>query len=477
MKVGDTYKTEVKTSVADEADVIVAGGGAAGCVAAIAAARSGVKTLLVEHHGFLGGMMTAGNAGLTKYVVHSTDQTDYKKVLEQLSKNPSDVQIVGGIPMEITRRLLDMKAGIGTNGTAGSYVFTASEDFKWLLLTMIEEAGVKLLLHSWIVDVIKEDNVIKGIVVENKSGRQAILGKMFVDCTGDGDVAAKAGAPFEVGVGHNDLAAKHGTRLNTMQEMGVMFRVGNVDMIRCFEYLRKNPDKFQVQGCALLNLEQAWKNFQKGEMMTINITTDFAFPCFQIYNTPLHGIFTICCPCCPGSGLSASDLTKAEIALTKKVREWILKMREMPGFENTFLVNCPQVGVRETRHILGKYVLTIKDVFSSREFEDGIGKGSHPIDVQPIPEALRKRALPPRWQFNIPYRCLVPKEIDNLLVAGRCISVTHEAFGCTRSTVQCMITGEASGTASAMCIKQNVSPKNLNTDELRKTLTDQGVVL
>lgn len=479
LKIGDTYTSKIETSITTEADVIVAGGGTAGCVAAIAAARNGADILLVERYGFLGGMMTAGNAGLTKYIVHEKSQSEYRKVVAELATNPSSVQVVGGIPMEITERLLDMKAGIGTDGTAGSYIFTSSEDFKWLLLTMMEETGVKLLLHSWIVDVIKEGNTIRGVIVENKSGRQAILAKVFIDATGDGDLAAKAKVPFVVGVGPNDLSAKHGVKLNTTQDMGVMFRVGNVDMIRCFEYLKENPDKFQVQGCALLSLEQAWKNFQKGEMMTINVNADFASPSFhfQIYNTPLHGVFTICCPCYPGNGLSALDLTKAEIALTKKVRRWVVGMRGIPGFENSFLLDCPQIGVRETRHIQGEYVLTIEDVFKSREFEDGIGKGAHPIDVQPIPESLKSHPLPPRWQFNIPYRCLVAKQIDNLLVAGRCISVTHEAFGCTRGTVQCMITGEAAGASAAICVKQDIKPRALDTDELRKKLKSQGVVL
>ena len=141
------------------------------------------------------------------------------------------------------------------------------------------------------------------------------------------------------------------------------------------------------------------------------------------------------------------------------------------------MLDCPQICVRETRHVEGEYKLNIEDIFSSRKFKDTIGKGCHPIDIQPVPEVVKKHSLPPRWYFNIPYRCLVAKQIDNILVAGRCISVTHEANGCTRTTVQCMITGQAAGTAAAMCVRQNVKPRNLNTDELRKTLKDQGVVL
>ncbi len=174
LKVGSVYSSTVKAKVVNEIDVLVAGGGTAGCVAAIAAARNGMSVLLIERRGFLGGMMTGGNAALATYMVHNMSRADRGKVLAQLGTNPSSVQIVGGIPMEITKRLIDMGAGIGTYGTAGTYVFTTQQELKELLLEMMEEAGVKLLFHSLIVDVIEDDNVVKGIVVENKSGRQAV---------------------------------------------------------------------------------------------------------------------------------------------------------------------------------------------------------------------------------------------------------------------------------------------------------------
>jgi len=138
LEIGNTYTSNVEATVVAEADVVVAGGGTAGCVAAIAAARNGANVLLVERRGFLGGMMTAGNAGLTKYIVHEKNQREYRKVLADFAEDPASVQEVGGIPMEITKRLLDTGAAIGTNANAGSYVFTSQEDFKWLLLTMME---------------------------------------------------------------------------------------------------------------------------------------------------------------------------------------------------------------------------------------------------------------------------------------------------------------------------------------------------
>jgi len=471
LKVGGTFTREINTKIVDEADVIVAGGGTAGVVAALAAARNGAKTLLVERYGFLGGMMTAGNAGLTKYVVHSTEHADYGKVLKKLADRPAEVQIVGGIPMEITSELMKMGAGIGTDGTAGSYVFTNSEDFKYLLLTMLKKAGVRLLLHSWIVDVVKEKDIIKGIVVENKSGRQAIMGKIVIDATGDGDVAARAGASFEI----CKVAKIANGKSSSLSAMGVMFKVGNVNLPNLFEHLQDNPQTFEIQRCALLSMADALKKLKKHEMMTINVKTDFSPHVIQVYNLPMEGVVTLCCPCCHGDGTSVTDLTRAEIMVRKMVHAWCEKIRKIPGFEKMYLLDCPQIGVRETRLIRGEYVLTIDDIFKMREFEDSIGRGSHPVDA-PVSKSLKEHPLR-RWSFSIPYRSLVVKGVDNLLVAGRCISVTHEAFGCTRGTVQCMITGEAAGTAAALCVEDHVAPGNLHIKKLQKTLVGQKVVL
>ena len=476
LKVGETYTTTVEATVAYEADVVIAGGGTAGIVAAIAAARNGADVLLVERRGFLGGMMTAGNAGLTKYIVHEKTAEEYREVLTQLATNPGAVQVIGGIPMEITKRLIKEGAALGTDGTAGSYVFTAQEEFKWLLLTMMEEAGVRLLLHSLIVDVVKEGDSVRGIVVENKSGRQILLTRMVVDATGDGDVAAKAGEHFVVGVGPDDLGAKHGTPLGTLQNMGMMFRMGNVNLERCLEYLKEHPDQFVMQSCAMLGLDEAYEAFRKGDMMTILVGG--IGHRFQIYNSPLPGVITCCCPSFNGSGLSVEDLTQGEIALAKELQKRVADMKtHLPGFEDAFLLDAPEIGVRETRHVHGEYILGIEDVFSTQEFPDTIGRGCHPIDISPIPEELQKHPLPPRWYFNIPYRSLVAKITDNLLLAGRCISSTREAAGCTRPTVQCMVTGEAAGVAAAMCLVDDVKPRDLNTDLLRRKLTDQEVIL
>ena len=477
LTVGSTLRTEVVTTVAAEADVLVAGGGTAGCLAAVAAARRGADVLLVERRNFLGGMMTGGNAGLTKYIVHEKSQAEYREVWQLLETEPESVQAVGGITMELTQRLIDSGAGLGTFGRGGSYVFTDQQEFKWTLFDMMEEAGVRLLLHSVVADVLTAAGAVRGVVVEGKSGRQALVSRLTIDATGDADVATRAGAPFVLGVGPEDLAARENdVPLGTMQQMGIMFRMANVDMRRCFEYLKQHPDQFRVQPFALLSLNDACDAFLRGEMSTLNITG--IGHGFQIYNTPIPGVFTFCCPSHAGDGTSTADLTEGELALAKEIRKRVRQMRgDLPGFEEARVVDCPEISVRETRHVQGEYVLTIEDVLNDRQFDDSIGRGCHPIDIHPAPAWIRAHKLKPRWSFAIPYRCLVPLETEALLVAGRCISTTHEASGCTRPTVQCMITGEAAGTAAALCLQRAESPRALDPSALRVALLEQGAVL
>jgi hypothetical protein len=473
---GMVYHQQVVAPVTEQADVLVAGGGTAGCVAALAAARAGAQVLLVERQGFLGGMLTAGNAGMTKFTVHDGSPAEYRKLMGLLASDPADVQIVGGIPMEITRRLIAAGAAIGSYGQPGTYVFTAPEEFKWLLLELLEQAGARLLLHSSIVDVIKEGSHLRGVVIESKAGREVLLADKTIDCTGDGDVAARAGAPFILGVGPDDLAAKSGHPAGAMQAMGVMFRMANIDMARCFAYLQQNPQQVRLQPFALMGLEEAQASFHRGDMFTINIVG--IGHGFQIYNSPLPGVFTFCCPQYYGNGLSNRDQTAGELTMVRTIRQRISEMREkLPGFEQAFLIDFPELCTRETRHVQGEYVLNFEDVLSSRAFPDGIGRGGHPIDIQPVPKELAGNALPPRWYFNIPYRSLVPREVDDLLLAGRCISATHEASGCTRPTVQCMITGEAAGVAAVMCVQGSIQPRDLNAGALCARLAAQGVIL
>ena len=252
-------------------------------------------------------------------------------------------------------------------------------------------------------------------------------------------------------------------------------------MERTFSWLEENPENFREQPFAGFTLMEAKERFEKSEMAVINIVRkNETVAGFQVYNLPTEGVVTLCCPSVKNmDGCNVEDLTKAEIVMADMLKRWMESIHKVPGFEKAFLLQVPEMGVRETRHIQGDYLLELMDIYHQKKFEDCIGLGSHPIDTRPRPEWLNdpETAYPSRWCFQIPFRSLIAKTIKNLLIAGRCISATHEAFGCIRPTVQCMITGEAAGTAAAMCVKQNVKPRNLNTDELRKALKEQGVVL
>ena len=476
-KIGDTVTAQVSARVLDSVDVLVAGGGTAGVIAAIAAARHGARTLLVERSGVPGGMMTRGNAGLTTYTVHEKDPAEYRALMNNLKDDPAAAQIVGGITMEMTRRLIAAGGALATDGEPGTYVFTAPEEFRDLLLDMLREANVELLLHSVIVDAVTDREGLRGVVVESKAGREILLAKVVIDCTGDGDVAARAGVPFQLGSGPDDLVTKHGLPPHTLQAMGVMFRLANIDVEALMAFLAATPARFAPQSVAMMPLNEALARLRKKDMATfyLKVTSRLTV---QVYNSPLPGVMTFCCPCVEGSGLSNRELTGGELELARMIRGWVDEMKTgVPGFAGAFLIDQPEICTRETRHIRGEYLLTAGDILSMRHFEDCIGRGGHPIDIWPIPPEFENFAMPHKWSFEIPYRCLVPLRVENLLVAGRCLSATREVSGCTRPTVQCMITGEAAGVAAGLCVQTGTTPRKLDIGILRQALQQQKVVL
>ena len=342
---------------------------------------------------------------------------------------------------------------------------------------MLQEAKVEILLHSLIVDVVTGDNGIRGVVIESKAGREILLAKVVIDCTGDGDVAARAGVPFQLGSGPDDLVTKHGLPPNTLQVMGVMFRMANIDLEALAGFIAGDPARFGLQWFALMPLDEVLRRLRKKDVATFCLKVSSQLT-VQVYNSPLPGVLTFCCPSVQGNGLSNLDLTRGEIELTRMIRDWVSQMKaNLPGFAGAFLIDQPEIGIRDTRHIRGEYLLTAADIMSMRHFPDCIGRGGHPVDIYPIPPEFKKFAMPPKWSFEIPYRCLVPLRVDNLLIAGRCISVTREVNGSTRSTVQCMITGEAAGVAAGLCVQSGTTPRKLDPGTLCQSLLQQGVML
>jgi hypothetical protein len=466
---GGEYVQQVRAKVLEPVDVVVAGGGTAGVIAALAAARGGAKTMLIEGRGFLGGMLTDGNAGITMFQKFSGKPEEHAKDLETLAKDPDALHVAKGIPMEITKRLLAKKYALGNEGTVGAYLFTSSENFKRVLVEMMEEAKVKLRFYSMIVDVVKDGSVVKGVVMESKSGREIVPAKMFIDCTGDGDLCVRAGAEYTVGVTKDDVCAAK-AKIGEMHPMGVMFKVGNVDFDRLFDYLGEHREFFSRQPFARFTYEEAFARYKKGEMATFDLWRKGKNPArVQVYNLPDKGVACLGCPSiAKRDGCNADDVTAAECELAKIIGRWMDSLRDFPGFEKAFLLQVPQMGVRETRHIQGDYVLGLMDIYEQKKFDDCIGFGAHPIDTRPRPAWLNdpETSYPPRWHFQIPFRSLVVKGLDNTLVAGRCISATHEALASCRVMGNAMATGIGAGAAAAQAVKKGIDVRAVDASKL-----------
>jgi len=422
--------------VSKEVDVVVAGGGPAGIGAALAAARTGAKTILVEQFGCLGGVATTG---LHTHICTMKDAG---------GKN----FIVGGIARELSDRLVGMDVA-----TLGSNVDFELEAMKRELDAMMLESGVELLYYTFVSDAVVSNDRITGIILENKSGRSAILARMVVDCTGDADVAARAGAPFEKGRGSD----------GAMQPVTLMFRIGGVDWRKIREYRRDDPKLKEMCRKAIeagdmepfqTNLMGFWFCHVRPDQVGVNFTN-------------IRGI----------DSTNTDDLTSATIEGRKQAKVLMEVLRKyVPGFGNGYMIDTGAViGIRESRRIIGEYVMNVDDIMNVRKFPDGIAKGSFFVDIHhPTDTGLHEpRYLEPGTHYDIPYGCIVPKKIDSLLVAGRCISVTHEALGSTRVMFQCMALGEAAGTAAALCISQNVAPRDLDVGLLRGKLAARGAII
>ncbi|MCL6518548.1 MAG: FAD-dependent oxidoreductase [Armatimonadetes bacterium] len=442
-------------------DVIVAGGGVAGIAAAVCSSRIGVKTLLIERYGFLGGLGTAGL--VNPFMSSCTSRGE---------------QLVGGFFKEICDRMADMGGMFGRAFDPEAMKFVAQE--------MLLESGGHLLLHSWITGVRVVGKRVIGVEVLTKSGMINLDGAVTIDATGDGDVSAMAGAPFEMG------SPEHGMT----QAMTLMFTIGGVDIRKALVYAKDNPDQMRFpkpQTDAdverLLKTSVGVAGFYK-EVDEARSKGEFPLPQDMVFfiALPTPGHVVVNTTHIGGlDGTRSEDLTQAEIegrrqtmALMKFFRNYV------PGFENAYLVQtATQIGVRETRRILGEYVFTAEDVVTGRKFPDSVLRSAYPVDIHRptgigysrADDGKPTNAPPPGDWYEVPYRCLVPREIENLLVAGRCLSATHEGQGAVRIMPNCMALGQAAGVAAALCVREDVTPRKLDYKLLRDYLLDQGAII
>ncbi len=394
--------------------------------AAVAAGRNGADTLLIERYGFLGGTMTAC------------------LVNPFMTFHAGKEQIIQGIFQEMIDRLKGMD-----DYDKGTKAFDV-EAMKIVADQMVREAGVKLMLHTCVIDALVQEKTIRGVEVHNKSGRQAVLGKVIVDATGDGDVAVMAGAPYEKGRKEDGLT----------QPMTLNFRMGGVDP-------EKMPSRQEINQL----FEEAKA---KGEV-SIPRENVLWFPTTRKGEIHFNTTRIV-----KVDGTKAEDLTYAEVEARRQMIELVnFLKRKVSGFENAYLlISGSQIGIRETRRIIGEYVMTEEDVLEARKFKDVIARGSYPIDIHsPTGEGTLIKRLPPGASYDIPYGCLVPKNIDNLLVAGRCVSSTHEAQAAIRVIPIVVAMGQAAGTAAALAARLNVPPRKLKVSLLQKTLREQGANL
>ncbi|WP_348635141.1 FAD-dependent oxidoreductase [Paenibacillus sp. PvP091] len=438
-------------------DVVVVGAGVTGIVASIRAARQGVKTLLVEGSGVLGGLVTGGR--LTK---------------------PTGL-IEGGIFKELITRAAGYKGADDQVRSSywGKYtgVFDA-EVMQRVIIETIEEAGVEVLLHAAVTDVVREGNKVKGIHIRTKSGNQLILADVVIDSSGDGDVAELAGAEFMLGRPQDGLT----------QPITSYFRVLNVDIPAVAQDFKENMDDMwelvvpEKEGAT--NEDYALIFFATGLTKRIEKAIEDGFNWIvpkdhmTLKGALIPGELSINVTRVHGNGLNARDLTRAEIEIRKQaysVFDFLKKY--VRGFDNAiFLEVAPKLGIRETRRIVGDYILTEHDVRNEARFEDAIGLCNSPVDVHE-PGGVRAIMDNVGNGYGIPFRCLVPKGIEGLLVAGRCISVDEIAFGSTRNVPACTMTGEAAAIAAAYAAKNGVLPREVPVEDIQREVSRNHIPL
>ena len=442
-------KLEIEYKELPACDVLVAGGGSSGVASAISVARAGVRTVLIEKSTFLGGMATGG-------------------LVTPMMKNALDAKniLTKGLFLEVCDRLV--KAGGGGVFKDGNPGWFNTEVYKWVLDEMCVEAGVKLMFDNYIVETHRNGSYLQKIFFINKGGYFSISAKEFIDCTGDGDLMVLAGVSYESG--------EEGHR----QAMSLRFMTSGVDLNTLAKWLQENdksgdsPVYFLDNGDILLSsaytFEKNWtlKPFFEKALRNKDLEKEDA-AYFQIFSVPgSPGLVAFNCPRITPENKTLDSLNNEDTSwvlvhgrqMIKRISSFCKKY--LPGFEKSYVCQiAPLIGVRESRRLIGQYVLTADDVLSARKFDDAIANSNWPIDIHP--STIRRgevtsplRRPPENDYYQIPLRSLLPKEneIKNLIVAGRCLSATFEAQGSARIQANCWAMGEAAGILAAKRSKE-----------------------
>ena len=414
-------------------DLIVVGGGFSGAAAAIAAGRKGLSVLLLEKGNCFGG--AAANCLVSPFMNYwTTDPETHEKIY-----------LSNGIFREILENLNALGA-LSEDGT-----LFHEEYLKLVLQRMVLDAGVQVLFHSYLTAVVKEGETLKGVTVANKEGDQTFYADYFIDCTGDGDLSVLAGCPYQLGRKEDNLC----------QPMTLCFRVANVDL-----------HKYMLHADEITPLYQ---KFQK-EGKIKNIREDVL-----IFSNLVDGVLHFnSTRVVKKNPVNAFEKTEAELDAREQVFELFQFMKEnIDGFQNSQLLSTGmEIGVRESRMIQGDYVLTQEDLIACTKFEDGVVCANYDIDIHnPEGSGTSHYYFGPGEYYTIPYRCLCPKNADNLLVAGRCISSTHEAQASYRIMPICCCLGEAAGLAAAYCRKDAADVRHIDFASYQKALKEQNLIL
>jgi hypothetical protein len=412
--------------------ILVVGSGSAGATAAITAARLGAEVTLVERYGFMGGIST--QVLDTFYGFYTPGSQAHK--------------VVGGVPDLIIDELFRRKAAIYRPNTygAGQGITYDAEVLKVVWETVSSQSGVRCVYHSLVVDVLVEDNILRGVILANKSGMFRMMADVVIDASGDADIAAACGVPFE--------SAKDGK----IQSLTTTFKLINVDVARATQ-VKKNELHALMASAEGYDLPR-----KEG----------------SVHITPLNGVMAT--NMTRVTNIDPNDveqLSLAEIEGRRQAMEYTRFLIErVPGYEKASLGGLStQIGVRESRRIFGEYRLTRADVLAAQKFDDVVAQCGAPIEEHHAGADTRWEYLPDGETYHIPYRSLLPQKVDGLLVSGRCLSADHDAHASVRSMGQCMAMGQAAGAAAVLATANGKTPREIKVSDLQDSLHKLGAII